>query len=98
MEINHEKTLLEALMRKQKALGYTDSQMAGAIGVSAALWCLIKQGKRPMGKLFLRGVLQHFPEFTTETLFVLRGNVTPVTTGGQECNQRSNRDDAPAAS
>jgi hypothetical protein len=72
--------LVEALERKQKELGLTQVGMAQRLGVSEAMWSLVRRGLRNPGRGFIQAVLQQCPELSSEALIFLRGDVREVRT------------------
>jgi len=53
-------------MREQEGSGMSDARFAqDVLGVSPALWCLAKKGRRQPGARLIAGALRAYPELTT---------------------------------
>jgi hypothetical protein len=49
---------------REKQGGQTDELFTENLGVSRAIWCLIKTGERKPGLKFLKAVMRTYPEMT----------------------------------
>lgn len=65
--------LIESLIEKQQAEHLSNTEFARRLGVSRALWDLVRTGKRGFGERMLSGIVHAYPELTPELLLFLRG-------------------------
>ncbi|MFH0900695.1 MAG: hypothetical protein V2A73_08715 [Pseudomonadota bacterium] len=64
--------LARELRRRQLAEGVTDKEFAAQLGISRALWNLIRRGRQPLTVATLHGALAAYPDLATATLAYLR--------------------------
>lgn len=55
------KTLVSELARLQQDRGWSDREMAAAMGISRSMWSHVKAGRRGMGPEVLVGIVKAFP-------------------------------------
>jgi len=54
--------LIEQIKAKQIELGLSESEFAKKLGISRALWFLIKKGERQPGFKFIQAIIKKFPD------------------------------------
>lgn len=70
--------LVGTLMAMQNGEGWTDARMARELGVSPAMWCMVKAGERRPGTKLLGGVERRFPNLRPLVSLFLRGELPRV--------------------
>lgn len=66
--------LLHSLIKKQREKGLSHTEFAQSLGISRALWDLVRTGKRGFGEKTLSGIVRSYPELVPELLSFLRGD------------------------
>lgn len=66
--------LLSLLIKKQEAENLSHTEFAQSLGISRALWDLVRTGKRGFGEKTLSGIVRSYPELIPELLIFLRGD------------------------
>lgn len=66
--------LIHSLIEKQQAQQLSNTQFARRLGISRALWDLVRTGKRGFGERTLSGIVRAYPELIPEVLLFLRGD------------------------
>ncbi len=64
--------LVRELCRRQAEAGEADGEFAARLGVSRALWNLIRRGRQPLTVATLRGALAAYPDLAGATLAYLQ--------------------------
>jgi len=66
-------TLVDELIKRQKADGLSDGQFATKLGISRPLWWQVRSGHILPSRLFLQAVTRAYPELEPELLEEIRG-------------------------
>lgn len=64
--------LVQELVRRQRAAGWTDGEMAEHLGVGREYWGLVRRGVHPLSVRVLRGALRTYPDLAGATLAYLQ--------------------------
>lgn len=64
--------LIEVVEERKQALGWTDEQLARALGISRSLWSQVRSGRRRVTLDVVRGILRAFPDMENQVLGFLR--------------------------
>lgn len=78
--------LIEKLRERQRALGWTDEEMAAALGIKRTAWSAVKVGRAEVSLKTARGAAKAFPDLASYVLdedgAVLVAIARPVLTTG----------------
>ncbi len=64
--------LIEVVEERKQALGWTDEQLARALGISRSLWSQVRSGRRRVTLEVVRGILRAFPDMEMHVLLFLK--------------------------
>lgn len=73
--------LIHSLIEKQRAENLSNAEFARRLGISRALWDLVRTGKRGFGERTLSGIVCAYPELIPELLLFLRGDANKAAKG-----------------
>lgn len=65
--------LIHSLIEKQRAEHLSNTEFAQRLGISRALWDLVRTGKRGFGEKTLSGIVRAYPDLIPELLLFPRG-------------------------
>lgn len=65
--------LINSLIEKQRAEHLSNTQFAQKLGVSRALWDLVRRGRRGLGEKMLKGIVRAYPDLIPQVILHLQG-------------------------
>lgn len=71
--------LIERLTQIQRALGMSDREFARRIGVSGAMWTMVRNKQRRLGPRALGGIHRAFPELREDVFDYAVSDRRPLT-------------------